>query len=95
VDFHQIAESAAREGLKVFGPVRQADFLRALGLEPRAESLKRKATAAQSQDIDEAVERLSGVGRSGMGELFKVLGLSHPAMTQLPGLPLNLALTRA
>ena len=86
VDFHHIAR-AAGAGLRVHGPVQQGDFLEALGIGARATALKRRATPQQSEEIDRALERLTSRGRSGMGELFKVLGLSHPAITHLPGLP--------
>jgi NADH dehydrogenase [ubiquinone] 1 alpha subcomplex assembly factor 7 len=89
VDFHPLADAAAKAGLAVHGPVSQADFLLALGIEPRAASLKRRATPAQSESIDRALARLIGSGEQGMGELFKVLGLSHASLESLPGLPWN------
>jgi SAM-dependent MidA family methyltransferase len=87
VDFRRVAEAAASEGAAVHGMAIQGDFLRALGIEARAAALKRRASAAQAEDIDRALDRLAGSGPSGMGELFKVLGLSHPGVGPLPGLP--------
>jgi len=86
VDFFQLARSGEAAGLRVFGPSAQGEFLSALGIAIRASSLKRKASAGQAEDIDRAVERLTGRGPAAMGELFKVLGLSHPSILSLPGL---------
>ena len=65
---------------------RKASSFRALGIAIRASTLKRRASAGQAEDIDRAVERLTGRGPAAMGELFKVLGLSHPSILSLPGL---------
>ncbi|NNC01152.1 class I SAM-dependent methyltransferase, partial [Corallococcus exiguus] len=40
VDFHWLARAAAAQGVRWHGPLRQADFLAALGIETRAHSLK-------------------------------------------------------
>ena len=69
------------------GPVRQGEFLEALGIRARAAALKKRATPAQAAEVDRALERLTAPGATGMGELFKVLGFSHPALATLPGLP--------
>ena len=76
-------------GLAIHGPLSQADFLLGLGIEPRAASLKRRATPAQAESVDRALARLIGSGEHGMGELFKVLALSHAGLESLPGLPRN------
>jgi SAM-dependent MidA family methyltransferase len=86
VDFHRIAR-AAGDGVRVHGPVPQREFLEALGLRERAASLRRRATPAQAAEIDRALDRLTARGPAGMGELFKVLALSHPDLETLPGLP--------
>jgi SAM-dependent MidA family methyltransferase len=86
VDFQRLALAAAAAGAGVHGPSTQGDFLQALGIHVRAEALKQRATAGQSQDIERAVERLTGRGPTAMGELFKVLALSHPGLEGLPGL---------
>ncbi|WP_232628451.1 class I SAM-dependent methyltransferase [Methylobacterium sp. Leaf118] len=87
VDFPALARAATSEGAALHGPVTQRDFLQALGLGPRAERLKARATTAQAQAIDAAVARLTDPDPRGMGALFKVLGASHPALDALPGLP--------
>lgn len=76
VDFESLAAGFAAGGAKTYGPVPQGPFLHAMGLEVRAEKLREKAMKRQKQLIDSAVERLAG--REQMGELFKVLAITHP-----------------
>ncbi len=76
VNFAALARAAAGAGAAVHGPVPQGAFLRALGIEARAEILKRRATPAQAAEIDAALARLTATGREGMGELFKVIALA-------------------
>lgn len=87
VDFRHLAAAAAKAGLAVHGPLSQGDFLLALGIEPRAASLKRRATPTQADAVDSALARLIGSGEKGMGGLFKVLGVSQSGPDVLPGLP--------
>ena len=87
VDFHRLAQAAAAQGARVHGIVAQGDFLQALGIEARAEALKARATQAQAVDIDQALARLTERGATGMGELFKVLAITHEAIQAVPGLP--------
>jgi NADH dehydrogenase [ubiquinone] 1 alpha subcomplex assembly factor 7 len=49
-------------------------------------TLMAKASPDVSEDISSALKRLVGAGRSGMGALFKVLGVSSPDIRALPGL---------
>jgi len=76
VDFESLARAFETGGAKTHGPVPQGPFLHAMGLEVRAEKLKEKAMSRQKRLIDSAVERLAG--REQMGELFKVLAITHP-----------------
>lgn len=85
VDFSALARAAAAEGAAVHGPVDQRDFLRAMGLDARAERLKAKADAAQAAAIDAAHARLTDPGRRGMGSLFKAMGVAAPGLP-LPAL---------
>jgi SAM-dependent MidA family methyltransferase len=85
VDFARLAEAARSGGAAVHGPVRQGDFLRALGIDMRAKALQARASPAQAADIAGALRRLTGAGREDMGRLFKTLALSHPHLTSLPG----------
>ena len=70
VDFGALAAAAA---VPVFGPVSQGDFLRRLGIEERARTLKGRASAEQARAIDAALARL--IAPDQMGTLFRVLAL--------------------
>jgi NADH dehydrogenase [ubiquinone] 1 alpha subcomplex assembly factor 7 len=87
VDFAALRRAALAKGAKVQGPVSQGSFLAQLGIERRAETLRRKATARQLEDIDSALARLIGFGepREHMGELFKAMAVMHPDMPDMPG----------
>jgi SAM-dependent MidA family methyltransferase len=85
VDFQALASSAERAGARVHGPIEQAVFLRRLGIEVRALALKTKASPAQAVEINAALARLTAGGPTGMGALFKVLGLADPKIGRLPG----------
>jgi NADH dehydrogenase [ubiquinone] 1 alpha subcomplex assembly factor 7 len=87
VDFGRLAQAAAEENVLVHRMATQADFLQALGIAARAERLKQKASSAQAADIDHALARLTEGGPKGMGELFKVLALTHRTLAAVPGLP--------
>lgn len=93
VDFQALAQSAEDAGARVHGPVEQGVFLRRLGIETRAVTLMSKASAQVSEEIAGGLKRLTEGGRSGMGSLFKVLGVSNPAITELAGLTDNPAPT--
>ncbi|MBS7540614.1 class I SAM-dependent methyltransferase [Ancylobacter lacus] len=85
VDFAALARSARLAGASSFGPIGQGELLRRLGLEARAERLKRGAEPAAAAGIDAAVARLAGPGPEGMGALFKALALAHPALGEVAG----------
>ncbi|PWB83830.1 MAG: methyltransferase [Methylocystaceae bacterium] len=87
LDFAALARAATSAGARVQGPVTQGAFLTQLGIAQRAEALQRRATPAQSADIALALERLAGAGdpTRNMGELFKAMAVTHPAMPDLPG----------
>ncbi|MCJ2135494.1 SAM-dependent methyltransferase [Methylobacterium sp. J-026] len=87
VDFAALTRAATDAGARVHGPVDQGDFLFALGLRPRADRLKSRATGTQAAEIDGAVARLTDPGRGGMGSLFKVVAVSGPSFGPLPGFP--------
>jgi SAM-dependent MidA family methyltransferase len=86
VDFQALAQAAEDIGARVHGPVSQGEFLKRLGIETRAVTLMAKATHEVSEDISEALKRLIGGGRSGMGSMFKVMGISNPRLQTLVGL---------
>lgn len=64
----------------------QGDFLKRVGIETRAAALMQKAAPDVATDISIALKRLTETGRSGMGSMFKVLGISEPRLTGLAGL---------
>jgi len=85
VDFQALVRAAEDIGARTHGPVPQGDFLRRLGIETRAVNLMAKASPEISEDISSALQRLVGGGRGGMGQMFKVLGVSEPDLTTLAG----------
>jgi NADH dehydrogenase [ubiquinone] 1 alpha subcomplex assembly factor 7 len=85
VDFQALVRAADDLGARTHGPVPQGDFLKRLGIESRAASLMAKASPEVSQDIVGALKRLVGGGSSGMGQMFKVLGISEPNLATLAG----------
>ncbi len=75
VDFARVAHLAAAAGLSVAGPITQAQFLRGLGIEFRAEALTR-ANPDHAERLARELRRLTH-GEE-MGALFKVICLSSP-----------------
>jgi SAM-dependent MidA family methyltransferase len=62
----------------------QGDFLAGLGIFERAEALSRGKDQLTADTVKIAVERLAGNGVGKMGELFKVLVCSSPAVQLVP-----------
>ncbi len=87
VDFQRLAHAALQQDVRVHGLVPQGEFLQSLGIEARASALKARATPAQADEIDQALARLTERGPKGMGELFKVLAVTHKGLEAVPGLP--------
>lgn len=85
VDFAAIAGAAREGGARVHGPVSQAGFLRALGIELRVARLVRGATPAQAEAVVKACNRLLDPAQ--MGSLFKVLAVTHPDLPVPAGFP--------
>jgi SAM-dependent MidA family methyltransferase len=75
VDFATLKEAAEAEGLTVHGPVTQGVFLKALGIDARAEALAR-AAPERAKSLAEDRGRL--VDPEQMGELFKVIAITAP-----------------
>jgi SAM-dependent MidA family methyltransferase len=82
VDFAAIAGSARRGGCRVWGPLGQGEFLRALGIDVRAQKLA-AADHGQASDIEAAVGRLTGSDQ--MGTLFKAIAIVPPNAPPPPG----------
>ena len=76
VDFAAVAAAAVQAGARVYGPVTQAAFLRALGAQERAGQLRKQATPAQATAIESGTRRL--LDATAMGTLFKALALADP-----------------
>jgi SAM-dependent MidA family methyltransferase len=85
VDFQALGSTAESIGARVHGPIDQATFLRRLGIEQRAANLKKIAPPDKARAVDLALARLTAGGATGMGNLFKAIGLSAPAIAALPG----------
>lgn len=75
VDFAAVADTARARGARHLGTVAQGSFLRALGIEARAEMLASTAPA-QAAAIHAAKDRL--IAEDQMGSLFKVMALAAP-----------------
>jgi len=89
VDFQHLAETARAAGAYINGCVHQGDFLIGLGLMERAGVLGRDRDEDMQRGIQLAVDRLAGAGEGKMGELFKVLAVSSPAIDLLPFRPVD------
>jgi len=75
VDFAVLADVARSRDVRWLGTVTQGHWLRALGIEARAEALA--VAAPQHRDaLMQAKDRL--IGDDQMGQLFKVMGLAAP-----------------
>ena len=71
VDLSALVEAARAVGVQVSSVIGQGEFLQNLGIEIRADSLKRQASSAQTADIEAALHRL--IDPTQMGVLFKVV----------------------
>lgn len=83
VDFEALLDSAASGGSLGFGTVTQGQFLSALGIEHRVDTLVRKASPAQAATIRSGARRL--IEPAEMGTLFKVVAIAAPGVDALPG----------
>ena len=83
VDFWALSDAFRAGGAQVTPAVEQGAFLDRLGGRARVAALKRRATPAQSSQIDEAYDRLTAPGA--MGSLFKVLTAYSPTTLQPAG----------
>jgi SAM-dependent MidA family methyltransferase len=85
VDFSALGRAARAANAQALGPVGQGDFLREIGIAQRAEALKSQASPEVAEQIDLALERLTGAGENEMGELFKVLAVTRRGVENVPG----------
>ncbi|SMF73981.1 SAM-dependent methyltransferase, MidA family [Xaviernesmea oryzae] len=84
VDFEDLAKVALSAGVHLNGGLRQGEFLYGLGLAERAAALSKDKEPAEQRLIAAAVDRLAGEGAGKMGELFKVIAVSSPALNLMP-----------
>ena len=82
VDFAMLGDVALSRGARKLGVVTQGDWLRALGIEQRAEALADYAPHHRDA-LMRARDRL--VAPEQMGDLFKVMGLAHPDWPEAVG----------
>ncbi len=76
VDFAAAKALFDAEGLTTHGPITQSRFLAGLGLAERLDILCRRADARTRMTLKRAAQRL--VAGNEMGQLFKVLAVTHP-----------------
>jgi SAM-dependent MidA family methyltransferase len=84
VDFAAMARSARASGAAVYGPVDQSDFLRALGLDTRTQTLAERAPE-RADEFEAARQRLVGRGEGEMGSLFKAMVVANRGVPPPPG----------
>ena len=84
VDFEDLAKVAVSMGVHLNGGLHQGDFLFGLGLAERSNALSKDKDHAEQRLISVAVDRLAGEGAGKMGELFKVIAVSSPALNLMP-----------
>lgn len=80
VDFQALVRPIEAMGAEAFGPLEQGEFLRRLGIDTRAATLKAKAPPGMVANIESALVRLTGYGRAAMGTLFKAMAFAHPSL---------------
>ncbi len=84
VDFAAMARSARASGATVYGPIDQGDFLRALGIDSRAQTLSERAPD-RGDEFEAARRRLVGKGEGEMGALFKAMVVANRSVPPPPG----------
>jgi SAM-dependent MidA family methyltransferase len=83
VDFEAVSRSAREAGAEVTRLVTQARWLKAIGIEARADALSR-SNPERTEEIRSGLRRLTDTDE--MGELFKVLAIHSPAWPAPVGL---------
>jgi NADH dehydrogenase [ubiquinone] 1 alpha subcomplex assembly factor 7 len=85
VDFKSLKEAAEKAGASAYGPIPQGAFLAALGAAMRVAHLSQSATTEQKSAMISGLKRL--VSPDQMGDLFKVLCVTHPDHPKPEGFP--------
>lgn len=83
VDFENVVKIAREDGIAAHGPTTQGAFLKELGIEVRAEHLKKGANDAQAVDLESGLRRL--IDTDQMGSLFKVVALCNDPDIEIAG----------
>lgn len=83
VDFKALARTAEACGARTYPPVTQGRFLLRLGAEIRLNTLRQGARGEEKTTILSGFERLTSA--EAMGDLFKVLCITHPRHPQPDG----------
>jgi NADH dehydrogenase [ubiquinone] 1 alpha subcomplex assembly factor 7 len=78
VDFEALGDALRSGGAKVWPILTQSAFLRAMGIEVRAQVLSQRANDEQKMRIERAVHRL--IANDQMGQLFKVIAATSPGL---------------
>ncbi|CAK7192478.1 hypothetical protein COMNV_00677 [Commensalibacter sp. Nvir] len=82
VDFLTLGTIAVKAGAKLHPFLTQGDFLQRLGIMYRLEALSSHCSTEQKQSLLQDVRRL--ITPEEMGQLFKVMAISHPSLHALP-----------
>lgn len=83
VNFSELSKAATEYDVNICNTITQRDFLLALGIELRTQSLIKNANDKQKQQITSATERL--INADEMGNLFKVLAITGKNLTTPAG----------
>lgn len=83
VDFTAMARAAREAGAAVFGPISQGQLLERLGIDHRADALKRGQDARGRAAIEAARQRL--IAPAQMGTLFKAIAVGPEGAAPPPG----------
>lgn len=78
VDFADLSRAFVQAGAQIWPALTQGAFLRSMGIDARADALRRNAPAEVAADIDAALARLTHCDQ--MGNLFKVCAAAGPGM---------------
>jgi SAM-dependent MidA family methyltransferase len=81
VDFEALRAALGEGGARVFEPMQQGAFLRAMGIEMRLQTLLAAVGPSQAHEIEDTVDRLIHVDR--MGAMFKVCAFASPGLADL------------
>ncbi len=87
VNFSEISDWVMQNKLMVHDAIGQGEFMKRLGAEVRGQKLVQNASAQQAQEIQSALQRLTGTNTKAgeMGALFKVIAFSSDASINLAG----------